>query len=58
MIIMSIANIRKLKEMPFDKRFETDNGSELCHCTGYEALIEGEWYNEYEDSNGNLHYGR
>ena len=54
---------RELEEMPFDKVFETENGNEFCHATGYEVLIqcgtcEPDWWNEYEDSEGNLHYGR
>lgn len=42
----------------YDKRFPTENGSELCHSTGYEVFRNGEWWNEYEDSAGDLHYGR
>ena len=54
---------RELEEMPFDKVFETENGNEFCHATGYEVLIqcgacEPDWWNEYEDSQGDLHYGR
>ena len=50
---------RELENMPFDKTFEVASGNEeLCHATGYEALIDGDWWNEYEDSDGNLHYGR
>ncbi len=45
---------RKLAEMPFDHEFN----NELCHATGYEVLLDGEWWNEYEDSEGKLHYGR
>ncbi len=40
--------------LPMDKEF---NG-ELCHATGYEWYDGKEWWNEYEDSDGNLHYGR
>lgn len=29
---------RHLEEMPFDKRFDVDGNSELCHATGYESL--------------------
>lgn len=44
-------------DMPLDKSF--DGGFTLCHCTGYEVRDEdGEWWFEYEDSEGNLHYGR
>lgn len=49
-----LCSVRKLDAMPLDKRF----GNELCHATGYEVLINGEWWNEYEDSDGNPHYGR
>lgn len=55
---MRIERLRMLDEMPSDKMFFTDNGQELCHATGYEALIGGEWWNEYEDTDGELHYGR
>ena len=49
---------RKLDVMPFDKAFETENGTELCHSTGYEILgSDGVWWSEYEDSEGNLYYG-
>lgn len=53
----------ELDEMPFDKVFHTENGRELCHATGYEVTIEYDggtidWWYEYEDSNGELHYGR
>ena len=50
---------RELKEMPFDKEFD----GELCHATGFE-VCEGnpenpaDWWNEYEDSLGELHLGR
>lgn len=50
---------RKLKRMPYDKRFRIDDGNEkLCHATGYEVLFDDdEWWNEYEDDEGKLHYG-
>lgn len=48
---------RELEVMPFDKRFDTSNGSELCHATGIEVLVDGVWLNEHEDSLGELHYG-
>lgn len=54
---------RELKTMPFDKVFEVNGNEEMCHSTGYE-VCEGnpensaDWWNEYEDSEGNLHYGR
>lgn len=53
-----IQKLRTLDVMPFAKVFQTENGQELCNATGYEALIDGQWWNEYEDSEGNLHYGR
>lgn len=41
--------------MPYDHRF----GGELCHATGIEVLDKnGDWWYEYEDSNGTLYYGR
>ena len=40
--------------LPMDKEF----GGELCHATGYEWHDGKEWWNEYEDADGNLHYGR
>lgn len=46
--------IRFLEEIPFDKEF---NG-ELCHSTGFEFFDGKEWWNEYEVSSGELHYGR
>ena len=50
---------RDLNEMPFDKMFHLDDGmSELCHATGKEVFIDGEWWNEYLDHNGEYHYGR
>lgn len=44
----------RLETMPFDARF---NG-ELCHATGDEVFRNGEWWNEYMDRDGELHYGR
>ena len=29
---------RHLEEMPFDKRFDVNGNSELCHATGYEVF--------------------
>lgn len=29
---------RRLEKMPFDKRFDVDGNSELCHATGYEVF--------------------
>ena len=57
---INIDEMRKeLISLPFDKRFPVEDGrTELCPSTGYEVFIDGEWWNEYEDSYGNLHYGR
>ena len=52
---------RELNYMPYDKMFDTNEGNEeLCHATGIEVLdpSNGEWWNEYVDSNGEYHYGR
>lgn len=50
---------RELEHMPFDKVFVVDGNEELCHATGIEIQDEsGEWWNEYQDSNGEYHYGR
>lgn len=52
-------DIRILSTMPFDKSFELIDGTEeLCHATGVEIKIDGEWWNEYVDSYGQFHYGR
>lgn len=50
----------RLETMPFAMAFITENGNEeLCNATGYEVKdSDGMWYSEYEDSDGNLHYGR
>ena len=50
----------ELESMPFDMTFETENGKETCHATGYEVVFDGDdttWI-EYIDSCGDLHYGR
>lgn len=53
---------RKLKTMPHDKMFESEDGQELCHATGREVHFDGnpeyDWWNEYETSDGQLRYGR
>lgn len=49
---------RELNNMPFDKVFEVDGKNEMCHATGNEVYISGRWWNEYSDSNGDLHYGQ
>lgn len=56
---------RKLETMPYDHTFNVDGNEELCHATGREVCfagddpgIPGNWWNEYKDRNGCLHYGR
>lgn len=54
---------RKLDDMPFDKVFDVDGSEELCHATGYEVCLgnpdnPADWWEEFEDSKGGLHYGR
>ena len=49
---------RCLEKMPFDKRFDVDGNSELCHATGYEVFDGEDWGDEFMDSNGNFQYGR
>ena len=46
--------------MPLDKVFDTENGKELCHATGFMVTFEGDntYWDEYIDSNGEYHYGR
>ena len=58
-MIQNMEMRRELAEMPCDKRF----GNELCHATGYEVCHGNpqnlaDWWNEFEDSDGNIHYGR
>ena len=48
---------RELNEMAFDHPFQTEEGTEMCHSTGYEVLMDDIWWNEYVDSSGNFHYG-
>lgn len=50
---------RTLDTMPYDKEFS----GELCHATGDEVCFgnpenPADWWNEYEDAEGNVHYGR
>ncbi len=62
---MKEENRIELETMPFDKVFETANGKENCHATGFAVQFNGEktplgspkFWNEYEDSEGNLYYG-
>ena len=35
---------RRLEKMPFDKRFDVDGNSELCHATGYEVFDGEDWW--------------
>lgn len=56
---------RPLDYMPCDKTFEIDDNGrqETCHATGYEVCFGdpdtlGNWWNEYERSNGEMLYGR
>lgn len=49
---------RHLEEMPFDKRFDVNGNSELCHATGYEVFDGEDWWDEFVDSNGDFQYGR
>lgn len=57
-------NRRRLETMPFDKRFDLDGGGEgLCHATGWEVCDgdpenPADWWEEYQDAEGNLYYGR
>jgi hypothetical protein len=58
--------VHVLDYMPFDKRFWLEGGnSELCHATGREVCFDdadpedpSNWWVEYEDDYGDLHYGR
>ena len=34
----------RLEEMPFDKRFDVDGNSELCHVTGYDIFDGEDWW--------------
>ena len=55
---------RELETMPFDKMFEVAEGrQELCHATGIEVCFGNpdnlaDWWNEYQDSEGDFWYGR
>lgn len=51
---VAIPERRTLNEMPFDKEFD----GELCHATGDEVLIDGEYWNEYVSNDGTTRYGR
>lgn len=50
---------RELDRMPCDHGFwVSEDDYEMCHATGDEVVWDGEWWNEYVDSNGDFHYGR
>lgn len=56
--------IRREVEIGFDKAFDVDGNSQLCHHTGFEVVFDNEedvaenrWL-EFIDSRGNYHYGR
>lgn len=54
---------RKLEVMPFDKRFDVNGNTELCHATGWEVCDgdpenPADWWEEFVDSNGDFHLGR
>lgn len=53
-----IEDREELDEIPFDKVFNVDGNEEFCHATGYAVKIDGEWWDEFEDRNGGVHYGR
>lgn len=58
--------IRRECVLCFDKVFENDECQQVtCHHTGYEVHFAGDftgdnlcWWNEYEDNDGNIYYGR
>lgn len=58
MILDNMTLTRDLDTMPFDRAFDVNGNEELCHATGVEVFINGEWWNEYIDSNEDYHYGR
>jgi len=50
----------EIERMPMDKAFIVDGNEQLCHATGIMVDFHdgsGSW-NEYIDSNGDLHYER
>ena len=61
---MKIEKRRELERMPFAKTFQVNGNDELCNPTGFEVIFEGydddaqNWWNEYQDRNGEFHYGR
>ena len=56
--------IRHLNKIPYDMTFYIDDiNKATCHATGRQIndvhpKSWGDWWNEYVDSNGKLHYGR
>lgn len=58
--------IRRECTICFDRTFENSDGCQVsCHHTGYEVHFAGDfsgdyrnWWNEYEDNNRNIYYGR
>lgn len=51
---------RTMEEMPFDKAFDFEGNSVLCHATGDEVMFEGDdtYWNEYLLPDGTTVYGR
>ena len=50
---------RDLYYMPYDRLiYISETETEMCHATGREVMIDSEWWYEYMDSKGNLHYAR
>ena len=51
-----VAEVRELDTMPMDKDF----GNGLIHATGYQVRFEGEseWWDEFQDDDGDFYYGR
>ena len=49
---------RALEYMPFDKTFYVDGQPQLCHASGDEVFLDGEWWTVYLDDEGEEHYGR
>lgn len=58
--------IRRECTLCFDKTFENSDGCQVsCHHNGYEVHFANDfcgdyrnWWNEYEDNDGNIYYGR
>ena len=51
---------RELKEMPYAHSFTISGNEELCNATGYEVAFSDNptrYWNEYQDLDGELHYG-